>query len=90
MPAWAQEWGWRLIVVGLIRTLPWKAIALWRAARRGQTGWVVALVLVHTLGVLEILYLFVFSHRRAAHAARHPETKNTHPPTPIGPITRFP
>ena len=73
MPAWAQEWWWTFIVIGLIWTIPWKAIALWRAARRGHTGWFVALLLMQTLGVLDILYLFVFSHRRASHAAGLPD-----------------
>lgn len=35
----------------------WKAIALWHAGRNGQRIWFVALLLVNTLGVLEILYL---------------------------------
>lgn len=44
-------------------SLAWKGWALWRAARRGSTAWFVALLIVNTLGILEILYLFVFSTR---------------------------
>ena len=47
-------------------SLIWKGIALWHAARNGQKGWYVALLVVNTLGVLEILYLFVFRPRPAA------------------------
>jgi len=48
----------------LLWTLPWKGAALWRAARRGSGWWFVALLIVQTLGILEILYLFVFSRDR--------------------------
>jgi hypothetical protein len=43
----------------------WKGLALWRAARRGQTWWFVAFLIVNTLGILEILYIYVFSRDRA-------------------------
>lgn len=37
----------------------WKGLALWHAARRGQYWWFVILLVVNTLGILEIIYLFV-------------------------------
>lgn len=42
-------------------TIPWKAVALWRAAKTNQKIWFIVLLVVNTLGILEILYLFVFS-----------------------------
>ena len=69
MPAFVHDIGWLLIVAGVIWTLTWKGIALWKAARLGHVGWFVALLLIHTLGVLEILYLFVVIQWRASHAA---------------------
>ena len=39
-------------------TLFWKGLALWHAARRGQTGWFMALLIFNTAGILEIIYLF--------------------------------
>ena len=53
---------WVLIVIW---TLVWKGIALWRAARAGQLGWFVALLFVHTVGLLEIVYLLFFAARAA-------------------------
>lgn len=44
----------------LVWVLPWKGVALWHAARNRQTGWYVALFLIQTLGILEIIYLFFF------------------------------
>lgn len=41
-------------------SLVWKGIALWHAARNGQKGWFVALLVFQTLGLLEILYLVAF------------------------------
>jgi hypothetical protein len=42
----------------------WKGFALWRAARRKQKGWFICLFIFNTAGILEILYLFVFSKKR--------------------------
>lgn len=44
-------------------SLVWKGLALWRAAQRGDTAWFVVLLVVNTLGILEILYLYVFSKK---------------------------
>jgi hypothetical protein len=45
----------------MIWSLPWKAISLWKAARRKDLVWFIVLFLVNTLGVLDILYIFIFS-----------------------------
>lgn len=52
-----------IIIVLVAWTLPWKAYALWKSARRGDKWWFVALLLINTLGILEILYTFVFGKR---------------------------
>ena len=41
--------------------LVWKGIALWKAARHNQKWWFIALLVINTLGLLEILYIFIFS-----------------------------
>ena len=41
--------------------LVWKWIALWKAARHNQKWWFIALLVINTLGLLEILYIFIFS-----------------------------
>lgn len=45
-------------------SLTWKELALWRAATRREKKWFIALLVINTLALLEILYLFVFSKRR--------------------------
>ena len=51
-----------IVIVVLLLTLPLKAAALWRSARRGHIGWFLTFIIVNTLGILELLYLFVFSN----------------------------
>jgi len=54
---------WFLLVM-VIWIFPWKAWALWKSARSGQKYWFLALLLLNTLAVLEILYIFIFSKRK--------------------------
>lgn len=48
-----------LIVTAIVWTLIWKGFALWRAAGLRQKWWFLALLLINTLGILEIIYLFL-------------------------------
>jgi len=50
---------WMLLI--LAWSLVWKGLALWRAAQKGEKVWFVALLVINTVGILEILYLYVFS-----------------------------
>jgi methionyl-tRNA synthetase len=43
----------------VIWSLFWKGLALWHSGRRGQAWWFVIMLVVNTLGILEIIYLFV-------------------------------
>ncbi len=58
---------WLAIVAIAAWTLPWKGVALWRAANLRDKKWFVALLVVNTLGILEILYIFVVSKRSSIH-----------------------
>lgn len=53
-----------LIIAAVLWTIPWKGIALWRAARNGQAIWFLALLVINTLAILEIIYIFIFSKRK--------------------------
>lgn len=39
----------------------WKLVGMWRAARGKSVPWFLALGLINTVGILPILYIFVFS-----------------------------
>lgn len=47
------------IVLLVAWSIAWKGLALWHAGRRGQYWWFAILLVVNTLGILEIIYLFV-------------------------------
>jgi methionyl-tRNA synthetase len=47
-----------LIILLLLWTLPWKGYALWLSARNGQKIWFVVLLVVNTLAILDIIYIF--------------------------------
>ena len=47
-------------------SLVWKGMALWKAARRGENAWFVVFLIVNTAGLLEILYIYVFSKKEKA------------------------
>ena len=49
-----------LIAPLVVWSLFWKGLALWHAGRRGEEWWFIALLIINTAGILEIIYLFVF------------------------------
>ncbi|MFA6437064.1 MAG: DUF5652 family protein [Candidatus Paceibacterota bacterium] len=55
---------WWIMILLALWIIPWKGAALWKAARRNEKWWFVALLLINTLGLLEILYIFVFSKKK--------------------------
>lgn len=50
-----------LFGIVLIWVTAWKGVALWKAAHKEQRNWFIALLILNTFGILEILYIFVFS-----------------------------
>jgi len=48
-----------LALVAIWSTI-WKGLALWRSARNKHTAWFVVLLLVNTVGILEIIYIYFF------------------------------
>jgi hypothetical protein len=66
-----SSWLWMTWVIPLIIlwTLPWKGVALWRAGGNKQLWWFVALFLLNTLAILEIIYIFGFSRKKSAPTA---------------------
>lgn len=50
-----------LIAIVLAWSLAWKSVALWKSARSNHLVWFVAFIVFQTMGILEILYIFLFS-----------------------------
>lgn len=57
--------------------LIWKTFALYRAGANRSPGWFVALLLLNTVGILEMLYLFVFGKKKRSAAEPVTESLDT-------------
>jgi hypothetical protein len=66
MPTWMTL----LVLLSIAWTLPWKGVALWKSARNKHLVWFIVMLVVNTLAILEIIYIFGFSKRK-------PEVKPT-------------
>lgn len=55
-----------LLAAALIWTLVWKGLALWRAARNNHTAWYVVLLIINSVGILEIIYLLTADKKKSA------------------------
>ncbi|MFH1639030.1 MAG: DUF5652 family protein [Chloroflexota bacterium] len=54
---------WILILL-ILWAIPWKGWALWKSARLNDKVWFIVLLVVNTLAILEILYIFIVSKRK--------------------------
>ena len=53
-----------LLLVLYVWSLIAKGVALWRAAHLKQRNWFIAILVLNTLGVLELVYLFKFAQKK--------------------------
>lgn len=53
-----------LLAIGFVWATAWKGLGLWNAAKNKQQYWFVAMLIINTLGILEIAYLFYFAKKR--------------------------
>ena len=53
---------WAILIVW---SLIWKGIALWKAARNNEKYWYVALLVINTVGILEIIYILFFDKKKS-------------------------
>lgn len=52
-----------LFLLLMVWSLIWKGIALWKSAHNNQRNWFIALLIINTFGILEIIYIFYFQRR---------------------------
>jgi hypothetical protein len=57
MALWVHTHG-GLVVLIIVWSIFWGGLALWHSGRRGHAWWFIIFLIVHTLGILEIIYLF--------------------------------
>lgn len=58
---------WTIYIV-LVWQVLWSGLALWRSAKLNQNKWFIGLFIsflfIHTIGIIEIVYLFYFAKKR--------------------------
>lgn len=52
-----------VFLVLTVWSLIWKGFALWKAANNKQKNWFIVMLIMNTVGILEIIYLFYFQRR---------------------------
>lgn len=52
-----------LLLVLALWTIPWKIYAVWLAAKRDHRKWFVVLLILNTVGILEIFYIFKIAEK---------------------------
>ncbi len=58
----------------LLWSLFWKGLALWKSARNDERYWFLALLIINTAGILELLYLFLFSKNKLILVSEPPKS----------------
>lgn len=64
MPENLAPWQLAIAYILSVWQLIWKGIALWRASKNNQRNWFIAMLVLNTVGILELVYLFRFSKKR--------------------------
>ncbi|MBU0672670.1 MAG: hypothetical protein KJ732_06560 [Candidatus Margulisbacteria bacterium] len=52
-----------LLSIVILWSIIWKGFAMWKAARNNQSAWFVALLVINTVGILEIIYISYFQKK---------------------------
>ncbi len=52
-----------LFLAILIWSLVWKGIALWKSSRLSHKKWFAVILVVNTLGILEIIYIYFVARK---------------------------
>lgn len=61
---------WPLVMILMLLDVVLKGIALWVSARQKQKYWFIALLVVNSMTILPIIYLLLFSKRKAVVEAK--------------------
>ena len=58
-----QQHSWMLWLI-LLWIIPWKGYGLWKAAQNRDQIWFVAILVLNTLGILPIIYIFFINKNK--------------------------
>ena len=57
----ANQW---VILLIVLWSLPWIGVALWKTAKNSHKIWFVVLLVINSMAILEIIYIFIFSKKK--------------------------
>ncbi|MBU3926046.1 hypothetical protein KJ763_02670 [Patescibacteria group bacterium] len=55
---------WWIILLLSLWVLPWKGVALWKSSHNNHKWWFIAMLIINSLAILEIIYIFFFSEKK--------------------------
>jgi len=64
-----------LVIIGIVWVIAWKGVALWKAARLSHKKWFIVLIVINTLGILEIIYIFAVARKYTVETVERVEEK---------------
>ncbi|MBS3079868.1 hypothetical protein J4221_00180 [Candidatus Pacearchaeota archaeon] len=53
-----------ILAIVAIWSIIWKGIALWKSAKKNHLVWFIVFLITNTIGILEILYIYIFSEMK--------------------------
>jgi len=59
-----NPWFFTGFILLTIWSIIWKGIALWKASKNSSLPWFIAMLILNTMGILEIIYVFYFSKNK--------------------------
>ena len=57
-------WAWGLLLPIFIWSIFWKGCALWTASKENKKGWFLAILVLNTIGILEIIFIFYIAKKK--------------------------
>ncbi|MBI4187801.1 MAG: hypothetical protein HY529_01195 [Chloroflexi bacterium] len=64
-----------LLLASIAWSMVWKGIGLWRAGRNTHLVWFIILLVVNTLGILELIYILAFSRKAGSQISSGKDNK---------------
>jgi len=52
-----------LMAIIVLWSLPWKGVALWKAAQLSHRGWFIALLILNAFAILDIIYIYFIARK---------------------------
>jgi hypothetical protein len=60
-----------IFILLTIWSLVWKGISLWKSAQNKHRNWFIAILVINSFGILEIVYIFYFSKSKTKEISKN-------------------